>query len=302
MTRQSSKGKCSFCGGSFAKAAMARHLKACNARAEGNDELAAKGSARRTIFHLQVQGLYQPMYWMHIEIPENATLKDLDDFLRETWLECCGHLSSFEIEGCTFISEKIEPGDRSMRIALGKAIAPGTKFEHIYDFGTSTELSLKVLSSREGLARGMIHPISDARAAANQPPRFAASASTRAPVGSARSVLESTSAERICSCPWSTLPESECAATLARPMSKTADELWLKQSHQFLGDDPIACLVGMIQARQDQRAQRHSLAHTLHPGTVNIRKPDIHFPRHALDGLIVIQDQLVVGRRLQGLR
>lgn len=154
MTRQSSKGKCSFCGGSIAKVAMARHLKACNARAEGNDELAAKGSARRTIFHLQVQGLYQPMYWMHIEIPENATLKDLDDFLRETWLECCGHLSSFEIEGRTFISEKIEPGDRSMRIALGKAIAPGTKFEHIYDFGTSTELSLKVLSSREGLARG----------------------------------------------------------------------------------------------------------------------------------------------------
>jgi hypothetical protein len=94
------------------------------------------------------------MYWMHIEIPENATLADLDGFLREIWLECCGHLSSFEIGGETFISKKIEPGDRSMKIALGKVIAPGMKFEHIYDFGTSTELSLKVVSAREGLAKG----------------------------------------------------------------------------------------------------------------------------------------------------
>jgi hypothetical protein len=90
---------------------------------------------------------------MHIEIPENATLKDLDGFLRQIWLECCGHLSSFEIEGKTFISEKMDQGDRSMRVALGKVVAPGMKFEHIYDFGTSTELSLKVVSAREGLAQ-----------------------------------------------------------------------------------------------------------------------------------------------------
>ena len=158
MTKESSKGTCSSCGGSFAKSAMARHLVACKARAEEKDESnikgVAKGSARRNLIHLQVEGLHQPMYWMHIEIPENATLADLDGFLREIWLECCGHLSSFEIGGETFISEKIEPGDRSMKIVLGEAIAPGMKFEHIYDFGTSTELSLKVVSAREGLVKG----------------------------------------------------------------------------------------------------------------------------------------------------
>ncbi len=31
-----------------------------------------------------------------------ATLADLDDFLRGIWLECCGHLSSFDIEGVTY--------------------------------------------------------------------------------------------------------------------------------------------------------------------------------------------------------
>jgi hypothetical protein len=80
---------------------MARHLKSCKARDEENDKLAikgaTKGSASRTILHLLVEGLYLPMYWMHIEIPANATLQDLDDFLRQIWLECCGHLSSFEI-------------------------------------------------------------------------------------------------------------------------------------------------------------------------------------------------------------
>jgi hypothetical protein len=114
----------------------------------------AKGSAVRTILHLSVEGLYSPMYWMHIEIPANATLQDLDDFLRQIWLECCGHLSSFEIGGCTFISEKMEPSDRSMKIVIGKVTAPNMKFEHIYDFGTSTELLLKVISEREGIAKG----------------------------------------------------------------------------------------------------------------------------------------------------
>lgn len=158
ITRQSSSGTCSFCKGSFAKSAISRHLKTCKARAEDNDkvatEKATKGSAIRTILHLRVEGLYRPMYWMHIEISANATLQDLDDFLRQIWLECCGHLSSFEIGGSTFISEKMEPEDRSMKIALGKVIAPDMKFEHVYDFGTMTELSLKIVSEREGLAQG----------------------------------------------------------------------------------------------------------------------------------------------------
>jgi hypothetical protein len=158
MTRLSTKGRCSFCGGSYAKSAMARHLKACKTRAEENDEPAAGGSARgsavKAILHIQAEGRYLPMFWMHIEIPESATLKDLDEFLRDTWLECCGHLSSFNIAGSRFYSREIDPGDRSMRIAVGKVLGSGMKFEHTYDFGTSTVLSLKVISARMGLAKG----------------------------------------------------------------------------------------------------------------------------------------------------
>ena len=74
-------------------------------------------------------------------------------WLRAIWLECYGHLSSFEIDGSSFFRERMEPGDRSMRVRLGRVMAPGMKFDHVYDFGTSTVLSLKVISARVGLTR-----------------------------------------------------------------------------------------------------------------------------------------------------
>jgi hypothetical protein len=154
LTRATSKGICSYCAGSYAKSAITRHLQACQVRKEENASL-EKGSGRgsaQIIFHLKVEGLYQPMYWLHIEIPARATLEDLDRFLRAVWLECCGHLSSFEIAGESFISEKIEPDDRSMKVSLEKVMAPGMKFEYIYDFGTSTELLITVISVRKGFA------------------------------------------------------------------------------------------------------------------------------------------------------
>jgi hypothetical protein len=156
LTRSTSKGTCSYCAGSYAKSAISRHLKACQARKEENDASIGKDSGRgraRAIFHLKVEAQYLPMYWLHIEIPAKATLEDLDSFLRAVWLECCGHLSSFEICGETFISEVMEPEDRSMMVALDKVMAPGMKFDYIYDFGTSTELLLTVVSAREGLAQ-----------------------------------------------------------------------------------------------------------------------------------------------------
>ncbi len=132
---------------------MSRHLKACKRRKDVMEGQAVE-TPGEILLHLQVEGLYSPIYWLHIEVPAKATLKALDRFLRDIWLECCGHLSSFEIAGKTFLSERMEPGDRSMNFALAKVVAPGMKFQHIYDFGTSTELLLNVISAREGQPHG----------------------------------------------------------------------------------------------------------------------------------------------------
>ena len=49
------------------------------------------------ILHLVANG-YGP-YWLHLEVQGDVRLTVLDAFLRAIWLECCGHMSQFCIDG-----------------------------------------------------------------------------------------------------------------------------------------------------------------------------------------------------------
>ena len=103
MTRQTSKGVCTFCHGEFSKSAMTRHLETCEQRANTEAKAGSRRKAQKIrTFHLVVEGRDLPMYWMHLEITPSTTLATLDRFLRATWLECCGHLSAFEIGGVRY--------------------------------------------------------------------------------------------------------------------------------------------------------------------------------------------------------
>ena len=165
MTRQMSKGKCGFCNAIFSKATMTKHLKSCKQRKEVLEAASEKRKSKKTkIFHIVVEGRYLPQYWMHLEVPANATLGDLDDFLREIWVECCGHMSAFTIQRARYIAGAgidsmwlgidFVPGGRDMDIALSKVLSLGLKFNYEYDFGTTTELALKVVAEREGKIAG----------------------------------------------------------------------------------------------------------------------------------------------------
>jgi len=155
MIRQMSKGKCAFCNGTFSKATMTKHLKSCNQRKVVLDTPSEKRGEQKTkSFHLVVEGRYSPAYWMHLFAPANTTLEAIDSFLRNIWLECCGHLSAFTIEGTRYSTSPMEEYDeRGMNITLGDILYPGMKFYHEYDFGTTTELSLRVMSEVEGEAK-----------------------------------------------------------------------------------------------------------------------------------------------------
>jgi Plasmid pRiA4b ORF-3-like protein len=160
MTKQLSKGTCALCHGEFSKATMTKHLEACQRRANDAAEAASRKPGRKTKkFHLVVEGRDLPMYWMHLEVSTGATLADLDQFLRATWLECCGHLSAFEIGKQRYSSgagryADWETDEHSMRVRLDKVLSPGLKCFHEYDFGTTTELSLKVLVEEDREAKG----------------------------------------------------------------------------------------------------------------------------------------------------
>src|SRR6266566_5297751 len=102
-TKEVSKGICSFCKGEFEKAKMTQHLRYCKQRAAEAESTTE--SQKTKLFHIVVEGRYNPEYWMHLEMPASDALADLDGFLRDIWLECCGHLSEFTIGGTSYSSE-----------------------------------------------------------------------------------------------------------------------------------------------------------------------------------------------------
>src|SRR5664279_5670179 len=150
MTERPSVGTCYLCDGIFQKSAMARHLKKCT----GPDvplASAIAGEARTCpSFHLLVEGRYATAYWMHLAVPAAATLTKLDRFLRDIWLECCGHMSGFTISGNRYSSfAEAEYGEKRMTTRLDRVLEPGLKFSYEYDYGSTTELRLKVVGLRE---------------------------------------------------------------------------------------------------------------------------------------------------------
>ena len=151
MTRQMSKGQCNLCGDTFSKSAMTRHLKSCKQKEKESEKSSSSRVPRKAeVFHLVVKGRYAPDYWMHLEVPADATLEDLDNFLRDIWLECCGHMSAFTIEGRTYsVAPMAEYDDESMEARLNEILRPGMKFNYEYDFGSTTHLSMKVVSQEQ---------------------------------------------------------------------------------------------------------------------------------------------------------
>jgi hypothetical protein len=102
-------GICKFCQGEFEKAKMSQHLKYCKERPRIEAELAkspkSKKFVRTKLFQIVLEGKYDPQYWMHIEMPAEAQLINLDDFIRAVWVECCDHLSAFQIGEFYYESE-----------------------------------------------------------------------------------------------------------------------------------------------------------------------------------------------------
>jgi len=144
IKKASAMGVCGICKQPVPKSQIARHLKTCRPSPP------ATGKPVEW-FHLAIECPYLPEYWLHIDIPGAQKLADLDGFLRGIWLECCGHLSSFIIDGICYDSNPDTenlfggPPAKSMTAKLYAVLKPGSEFEYEYDFGSTTELVLKVV-------------------------------------------------------------------------------------------------------------------------------------------------------------
>ena len=137
MRPKATRGACSFCGKDYTKAGMAKHLAKCLS----DQGQSAKGRKSSPCFHLQVSGKSISAYWLHLQVDANTTLKMLDNFLRDIWLECCGHMSLF------FIGR----GEIDMSRRLSSFPAQGMIIDYDYDMGSTTSLEIKVMAAYQGL-------------------------------------------------------------------------------------------------------------------------------------------------------
>lgn len=139
-------GVCFVCGETYTKRGMNRHLRSCLPDPEGNDGAVL----------MRIVGTDRTDYWIHALVDEDVTLATLDSFLRGFWLECCQHLSSFQVGGVDYRNE--HPGvrgsqpqgrGRSMDVTLDTALNGGRieEFSYVYDWGSSTRLTLSVVET-----------------------------------------------------------------------------------------------------------------------------------------------------------
>ena len=84
-----SEGKCLFCDKTFAKAGINRHLKI-----HLDEKLNPEGVSFLVKIEPNPRWGKTP-YFLSLWVDGETTLKQLDKFLRDIWLECCGHLSAF---------------------------------------------------------------------------------------------------------------------------------------------------------------------------------------------------------------
>lgn len=143
-------GTCQYCGETYAKGGMIRHLRACSDR-EKVIAAATNGAQRQTLYHVRVDDEWAPPFWLDLEMRGSASLGELDSYLRSIWLECCGHMSKLTIGGW---------GGRELSDArkAEQVLGPDTELTHLYDFGTTSKTRLRVMDVREG-APTTEHPI-----------------------------------------------------------------------------------------------------------------------------------------------
>ena len=147
------KGKCKYCGKEYTFSYMSKHLATCEERKKRLESEA--GGRKCGYFELAIYPRYSKDYWLFIEVSGNATLKDIDTFLRDIWVECCNHLSAFNINGVSYEDAPVKNNFWGMPLMcmnckLKSVLEKGMTIGYEYDFGSTTELVITVLDSRSG--------------------------------------------------------------------------------------------------------------------------------------------------------
>lgn len=133
MRQRNRPGTCLLCRAAVSKKMGLRHSDSC---------LQSSGwpIGSSPSFIIRIEDRHDPTYWLMVLAKHDARLSDIDCLIRDVWVECCNHLSSFTIGNETYMDS-----DEEMNMPLATLIKKGSLFYYEYDLESPTELRLKVL-------------------------------------------------------------------------------------------------------------------------------------------------------------
>lgn len=136
MEKINTEGQCLYCKKTYAQSNMSSHFGAHLKKA------AQETPSKKKAYHLKITAWG---YFLHVLMHEEQPLYDLDNFLRQIWLECCGHLSGFTVKGKQY-DRFIEEFGEDMENKVGNIFKKGMILTYDYDYGSTTRLEVKVMN------------------------------------------------------------------------------------------------------------------------------------------------------------
>lgn len=155
-----SVGRCHLCGNDVKAEDAKAHSLSCVTTAAPtlvSNNLHSKNAGNGTILvWVRADEVRQ---WMMLAVRPTTSLLQLDQFLRNLWLECCSHMSRFEIGATRYSAHVSDPGDarlgatylaepneRSLMYTVEETIRPGELSRHEYDYDYTTCLDLECVA------------------------------------------------------------------------------------------------------------------------------------------------------------
>jgi DNA-binding transcriptional regulator/RsmH inhibitor MraZ len=130
---------CNICHNFFASSGIQRHVGACSKK------YVESSKSESSSYLFKIYDKYMPDYFLHVLISEEAQLGHIDNFLRDIWLECCGHMSAFRQD-----YDELKMDD------YVECLTHAKKTEYTYDFGSSTNLIIEFKKEFHGTQEHLI--------------------------------------------------------------------------------------------------------------------------------------------------
>lgn len=166
MNKIKSEGKCNFCDKTISKVAINRHL-----QKHLTDKSVQNKPGKSFLLKIEQNPRWGATpYFLSLWIDGETTMEALDAFLREMWLECCGHMSAFRnpankrnhggmmeiMDAYALLDEgRVDEYEMAMEELKGEipfsrkakmVFYKDLKLQYRYDFGSTTELQLTVVN------------------------------------------------------------------------------------------------------------------------------------------------------------